>query len=208
MSQPVQGALLQNLPQQAAVPAGHAFLCREVLRALPSQGWKAQNRQVSERDLGPQATELAQGWARAAKGCGTRIPRSPALGPPWRLRQQQKVVGDHSTWKCRMMVQIRPRVSLGLPSAMSSFLMFTNFTCKRVVLSHTHRQLGTGWASEGWGQPHLAVSEVVQGNLHVLQLVEAHPPLFPGLGGGRLVSVHQAEVQSHPPSAPPRHPCN
>lgn len=29
------------------------------------------------------------------------------------------------TWKCRMMVQIRPRVSLGFPSTMSSARMFT-----------------------------------------------------------------------------------
>lgn len=32
-----------------------------------------------------------------------------------------------------MIVQIRPRVSLGLPSAMSSFLMFTNFTCEQMA---------------------------------------------------------------------------
>ena len=35
-----------------------------------------------------------------------------------------------------MIVQMRPRVSLGLPSAMSSFLMFTSFTCERGALGH------------------------------------------------------------------------
>lgn len=33
------------------------------------------------------------------------------------------------TWKWRMMVQMRPSVSLGLPSAISSFRMLTSFTC-------------------------------------------------------------------------------
>ncbi len=43
----------------------------------------------------------------------------------------------HQTWKWRMMVHISPRVSFGFPSAMSSFLMFTSFTCQtmRSVLS-------------------------------------------------------------------------
>ena len=35
------------------------------------------------------------------------------------------------TWKWRMIVQMSPRVSLGLPSVMSSLRMFTSFTCKR-----------------------------------------------------------------------------
>lgn len=35
------------------------------------------------------------------------------------------------TWKCKIMVQIRPRVSLGLPSVMSSLRIFTSFTWKR-----------------------------------------------------------------------------
>ena len=34
------------------------------------------------------------------------------------------------TWKWRMMVQIRPRVSLGLPSTISSDRMFTKRICK------------------------------------------------------------------------------
>jgi hypothetical protein len=38
------------------------------------------------------------------------------------------------------------------------------------------------------GQPYLAVPEVVQGNLDILQLVEAHPPLLPGLGGDTVWS--------------------
>ena len=47
--------------------------------------------------------------------------------------------------------------------------------------------------------PHLAVTEVVQGDLHVLQLVEAHPPLLPRL---------QGEYASQPVSTPEplRHP--
>lgn len=35
------------------------------------------------------------------------------------------------TWKWRMMVHIRPRVSFGFPSAISSFLMLTSFTWKK-----------------------------------------------------------------------------
>lgn len=48
-------------------------------------------------------------------------------------------MGGRTTWKC-MIVQIRPRVSLGLPSAMSSFRMFTNFTSgSKRTLGHTPR---------------------------------------------------------------------
>lgn len=32
------------------------------------------------------------------------------------------------TWKCRIIVHINPRISLGFPSAMSSFLMLTSLT--------------------------------------------------------------------------------
>lgn len=36
------------------------------------------------------------------------------------------------TWKWRMMVQMRPSVSLGFPSVMSSFLMLTSLTWRQV----------------------------------------------------------------------------
>jgi hypothetical protein len=53
-----------------------------------------------------------------------------------------------------MMVQIRPRVSLGLPSAMSSFLIFTNFTYEQVALSHGPQGSSLKWAlgslAYGW----------------------------------------------------------
>lgn len=33
------------------------------------------------------------------------------------------------TWKCKIMVHINPKVNLGFPSVMSSFRIFTSFTC-------------------------------------------------------------------------------
>lgn len=37
------------------------------------------------------------------------------------------------TWKCKMIVQINPRVSLGFPSVMSSFRIFTSLTCVQIT---------------------------------------------------------------------------
>lgn len=109
--------------------AQNAFLCREALRALPSWGQRAQYRQASQRGLAlrPWRKDWAGVRCKAGRlrGPGHQGPRPPGHSP------------RDSTWKCRMMVQIRPRVSLGLPSAMSSFLMFTNFTCEQAALSHT-----------------------------------------------------------------------
>lgn len=141
---------------------------------------------------------------------GARTPRALAPRPHTRQTPGQPL---DSTWKCRMIVQIRPRVSLGLPSAMSSFLMFTSFTWEQSTLSHTCRPAREGARGRRPArQPHLAVSEVVQGNLNVLQLVEAHPPLLPGLQEeARPVSTPE---QRHSPtfscsplpaSEPPRH---
>lgn len=153
--------------------------------------------QALERDLGLWAPQLTQGscWAAGRLLVPGEPGRSCRASP-------RDPGGGHSTWKCRMMVQIRPRVSLGLPSAMSSFLMFTSFTCERVALvTHTPASRSRpGWLAvggegqgpgvaapgsregdQGPGPPHLAVSKVVQGDLHILQLVEAHPPLLPGL---------------------------
>lgn len=51
----------------------------------------------------------------------------------------------------------------------------------------SHPQGRAGWGMmgqagvQGSRQPHLTVSEIVQGDLNILQLVEAHPPLFSGL---------------------------
>lgn len=63
VSQPVQwGASLEpSLGQEATPGVENAFLCREALRALPSQGQRARDRQALERGLGLEATELAQG---------------------------------------------------------------------------------------------------------------------------------------------------
>lgn len=44
------------------------------------------------------------------------------------LTEQMELHVQIPTWKCKIMVQMRPRVSLGLPSVMSSLRMFTNFT--------------------------------------------------------------------------------
>ena len=49
-------------------------------------------------------------------------------------KQSQKLQSSMwgaQTWKWRMMVQMRPNVSLGFPSVMSSFLMFTSLTWKQ-----------------------------------------------------------------------------
>lgn len=174
---------------------------------------------ASERGLYPQATDPVQGcgWQE-----GTQAPpylwcQSPPGPHPSQKADQPASQGaqttpqtpaggggpggSRSTWKCRMIVQMRPRVSLGLPSAMSSFLMFTSFTCERGALGHGP-QGRAGLVRVGWGpgpgrQPYLAVPEVVQGNLDVLQLVETHSPLLPGLWGGS-VSTHSAAAAPRP----------
>lgn len=71
-----------------------------------------------------------------------------------------------------------------MPSAISSFLMFTSFTCEQAALSRAPERAGEGgWGLRPGGRHYLAVPEIVQGDLHVLQLVEAHPALLPRLGG-------------------------
>lgn len=58
--------------------------------------------------------------------------------------QWNKTLTEEETWKWRMMVHINPRVSLGFPSAMSSFLMLTNLTWQNktpVILFSEHRQV-------------------------------------------------------------------
>ena len=57
----------------------------------------------------------------------------------WRLPQWWNItLTEQETWKWRMMVQIRPSVSLGFPSAMSSFLMFTSLTYGDGGTKQTH----------------------------------------------------------------------
>lgn len=76
---------------------------------------------------------------------GARPHAQPGARPTLQtLEVAEGQVGSRTTWKCRMMVQIRPRVSFGLPSAMSSFLMFTSFTCKQAGLSYTHESARKG----------------------------------------------------------------
>ena len=71
-----------------------------------------------------------------------------------------------------------------MPSAISSFLMFTSFTYEQAALSHAPETAGKGGRGlRPGGQHYLAVPEIVQGDLNVLQLVEAHPALLPRLGG-------------------------
>lgn len=89
-------------------------------------------------------------------------PPPPALGqavalehvphPPktWRLRQTSicrlplSLVYSEAvaapTWKWRMMVHMRPSVSLGLPSTMSSHRMFTSLICNITSISHLQLQ--------------------------------------------------------------------
>lgn len=139
-------------------------------------------------------------------GSRCQIPRAPAPGLSWRLQQQQRLMGGHSTWKCRMMVQIRPRVSLGLPSAMSSFLMFTNFTCKQGALSPAHRQLGKGaGAQDGVWKGRAASPGDVGGSpgqsAHSAACGSASSPFLGAVGGRRSASAEQGH-SPHPPQNP------
>lgn len=98
---------------------------------------------------------------------------------------------SHITWKWRMMVHISPRVSLGFPSAISSFLMLTSLTWK----GHGYWVVSlfalwtAFWIDRKRRIAHLKVSlfsdlsvfEKVQGDLYILQLVEAHPAFLPRL---------------------------
>lgn len=215
-----QPAMLQKLAQ-GRHRGPHSSIGR--LQALPSQGQRARIGGLRERPV-PSGHRSSPGLWLAGRHPGATIPMVPATS---RATPSQKVDqptsqgaqatpqtpaggggpgGSRSTWKCRMIVQMRPRVSLGLPSAMSSFLIFTSFTCERGALGHGPQGragLVRGWLGPGpGGQPYLAVPEVVQGNLDVLQLVETHSPLLPGLWGGS-VSTHSAAAAPRPH---PQHP--
>lgn len=153
MSQPVQRCFSRTFPH------GRAGSCTRSRECIPLQGGSGSPAQPGpegtgwalERSLGPQATGLAQGWGGGWTGGwqeGSEVPGYQRLqhpghtpcqtsGQPRDSQGWVRVGGGHPTWKCRMIVQIRPRVSLGLPSAMSSFLMFTSFTCKQATLGHT-----------------------------------------------------------------------
>ena len=152
MSQPAQQRmLLQNPPRgRGCMHRTHSSAGR-LCGPCPA-GARGHSTGRPRREAWPSGHGARTGPGRGARlggsgGPGHQGPRPPGHSP------------RDSTWKCRMMVQIRPRVSLGLPSAMSSFLMFTNFTCEQAALSHTYlraagegrRQPVAGWAASPGG---------------------------------------------------------
>ena len=105
------------------------------------------------------------------------------------------------------MVQISPRVSLGLPSAMSSFLMLTSFTCRiRCLEPQVHnRSIRCQLRSEGdvdatlpvcvWGSPGRSGHSAACGSACVLSplAAEENTPAF------RRSSHSKHEKQSNIP---------
>lgn len=97
--------------------------------------------------------------------------------------QWNTTLTEEETWKWRMMVHINPRVSLGFPSAMSSFLMLTSLTWKQqwYKLVNTARFLVTR---------HCHCSDTFLKVLKVQGLVWCVLPA--GVWGSPVLSVHSA----------------